>query len=76
MLVLNKMDRLATELKLDPKDATLHLRRLLENINSCVSQISSGILLEDDTWAENIDEAEARLHFQPEKVRFEVTKTF
>ncbi|CAJ0595799.1 unnamed protein product [Cylicocyclus nassatus] len=66
ILVINKMDRLRVELKMEATEAYTHIVRLLEAINSCVSQVVQGMMLEEDA-AGNIDELEAALHFNPAK---------
>ncbi|KAK6725551.1 hypothetical protein RB195_004083 [Necator americanus] len=64
ILVINKMDRLCVELKLEASEAYTHIVRLLEAINSCVSQVVQCMMLEDDS-ASNIEEIEAALYFNP-----------
>ncbi|CAO4361012.1 unnamed protein product [Caenorhabditis nigoni] len=66
ILVINKIDRLRVELKMSSSEAYQHMARLIEGVNSCISQVLGGIVLEDDTWG-NIEEAEAKLHFDPAK---------
>ncbi|EGT42809.1 hypothetical protein CAEBREN_23571 [Caenorhabditis brenneri] len=66
ILVLNKIDRLRVELKMSSSEAYNHMALLIQGINSCISQVLGGIVLEEDTW-EDIEEAEARLHFDPAK---------
>lgn len=39
ILVLNKIDRLITELSLDPQDAFLHLSRLIESVNALFASL-------------------------------------
>lgn len=65
VLVLNKLDRLVVELKMSEAEAFQHMRRLLELINSCVSQILQGYLLEED-W-HKIEATESSRHFDPTK---------
>lgn len=45
LLVLNKVDRLATELRLTPDEAYAHLRRILEQLNSIQSELLMGDLM-------------------------------
>lgn len=66
ILIINKIDRLRVELKMSPSEAYQHMARLIEGVNSCISQVLGGIVLEDDTWG-NIEETEAKLHFDPAK---------
>ena len=39
-LVLNKMDRLITELKLTPLEAYLHLQQILEQVSEIVKRLN------------------------------------
>lgn len=55
-LVLNKLDRLAMELRLSPVEAFYHLRRLLENINAVVySLLNSELIRRAEEEAEFIN---------------------
>ncbi|KAK0424232.1 hypothetical protein QR680_008561 [Steinernema hermaphroditum] len=65
ILVLNKMDRLVVEVKQSPEEAFRHIRCLIEQINSCLSQIIHGQLVEEE-WCK-FDEIEQSLHFDPAK---------
>ena len=57
LLVINKMDRLITELKLSPGEAYTHLSKLLEQINAVMGSFALGERMEDDLrWRERIDE--------------------
>ena len=57
LLVINKMDRLITELKLSPSEAYTHLSKLLEQINAVMGSFALGERMEDDLrWRERIDE--------------------
>ena len=40
ILVLNKLDRLITEVKLTPLEAYLHLNRILEQVNALMATFS------------------------------------
>ncbi|CAI2315316.1 unnamed protein product [Caenorhabditis sp. 36 PRJEB53466] len=64
ILVINKIDRLRVELKMSAAEAYQHMARLIERVNSCISQVLGGIVVEDDTWG-NIEKTEAKLHFNP-----------
>ncbi|CAD5210465.1 unnamed protein product [Bursaphelenchus xylophilus] len=68
ILVLNKIDRLITELKLTESEGFQHIRQLIENVNSTLSQIFHGLLLEEQTdqieW-DKMDAVELRHHFHP-----------
>ncbi|VDM53405.1 unnamed protein product [Angiostrongylus costaricensis] len=66
ILVINKLDRLRVELKMETKEAYAHIIHLLEAINSCVSQVVQCLALEDDS-VERIEDLEASLHFRPTK---------
>uniref|UniRef100_A0A1I7Y724 Elongation factor-like 1 n=1 Tax=Steinernema glaseri TaxID=37863 RepID=A0A1I7Y724_9BILA len=65
ILVLNKMDRLVVEVKQTPEEAFRHIRCLIEQINSCLSQIVHGQLVEEE-WCK-FEETERSLHFDPAK---------
>lgn len=57
LLVINKMDRLITELKLSPSEAYTHLSKLLEQVNAVMGSFALGERMEDDLrWRERIDE--------------------
>ncbi|EFO23343.1 hypothetical protein LOAG_05140 [Loa loa] len=65
ILVFNKIDRLAVEMKQTPAEAFAHIRCLLEQVNSCISQIISGVLVEQEDW-HSVERAEKGLYFSPE----------
>jgi len=57
LLVINKMDRLITELKLSPSEAYTHLSKLIEQVNAVMGSFALGERMEDDLrWRERIDE--------------------
>lgn len=57
LLVINKMDRLITELKLSPGEAYTHLSKLVEQVNAVMGSFALGERMEDDLrWRERIDE--------------------
>jgi ribosome assembly protein 1 len=57
LLVINKMDRLITELKLSPAEAHTHLTKLLEQVNAVMGSFALGERMEDDLrWRERIEE--------------------
>ena len=59
LLVINKMDRLITELKLSPSEAYHHLSRLIEQVNAVMGSFYASERMEDDLrWRE---EREKRL---------------
>ncbi|CAJ0964082.1 unnamed protein product, partial [Mesorhabditis belari] len=66
ILVLNKLDRLKVELRMSSSEAYRHIVRLLEAVNSSLSQFVSGLTLEDDTWG-HMEALEQRVHFEPQK---------
>jgi ribosome assembly protein 1 len=66
LLVVNKMDRLITELKMSPGEAYTHLNQLLEQVNAVMGSFFMGDRMEDDLkWREKVEErvkaASARL---------------
>ncbi|KAI3420267.1 hypothetical protein GPALN_003583 [Globodera pallida] len=65
LLVVNKLDRLVVELKMPEQEAHRHLQRLLESVNSCLSQAIHGQLLEED-W-NTFEQMEDQLHFDSSK---------
>ncbi|KAF9629564.1 Translation elongation factor EFG/EF2 [Lasiodiplodia theobromae] len=57
LLVINKMDRLITELKMSPGEAYTHLSKLLEQVNAVMGSFFQGERMEDDLkWRERMDE--------------------
>jgi len=57
LLVINKMDRLITELKMTPGEAYTHLSRLLEQVNAVLGSFFQGERMEEDlNWRERVDE--------------------
>ncbi|KAJ1978121.1 Cytoplasmic GTPase/eEF2-like protein (ribosomal biogenesis) [Dimargaris verticillata] len=59
ILVLNKMDRLITELRMTPLEAYTHLCQILEQVNAVMATFLTGELLEAD--ARRLEEAKLRL---------------
>ncbi|KAF9219249.1 P-loop containing nucleoside triphosphate hydrolase protein [Gyrodon lividus] len=56
VLVINKFDRLITELKLTPIEAYHHLARLIEQVNVVMGEFFAGERMEDDLrWREERD---------------------
>ncbi|KIJ59473.1 hypothetical protein HYDPIDRAFT_183983 [Hydnomerulius pinastri MD-312] len=56
ILVINKFDRLITELKLSPVEAYHHLARLIEQVNVVMGEFFAGERMEDDLrWREERD---------------------
>ncbi|KAI1810968.1 P-loop containing nucleoside triphosphate hydrolase protein [Poronia punctata] len=57
LLVLNKIDRLVTELKMTPGEAYIHLNKLLEQVNAVLGSFFQGERMEEDlNWRERMDE--------------------
>lgn len=57
LLVINKMDRLVTELKMTPVEAYSHLSKLLEQVNAVLGSFFQGERMEEDlNWREKMDE--------------------
>ena len=57
LLVINKMDRLITELKMSPGEAYTHLNKLLEQVNAVMGSFYQGERMEDDLrWREKMEE--------------------
>jgi ribosome assembly protein 1 len=57
LLVINKMDRLITELKMSPAEAYSHLSKLLEQINAVIGSFYQGERMEEDLlWRERMEE--------------------
>ena len=60
LLVINKIDRLITELKLSAAEAYLHLSRLLEQINAVIGSFFQGERMEEDLqWREKVEQRAA-----------------
>lgn len=57
LLVINKMDRLITELKMSPAEAYSHLSKLLEQVNAIIGSFYQGERMEEDLqWRERVEE--------------------
>ncbi|KAG0648767.1 Elongation factor 1 [Hyphodiscus hymeniophilus] len=57
LLVINKMDRLVTELKMTPGEAYTHMSKLLEQVNAVLGSFFQGERMEEDlNWRERVDE--------------------
>lgn len=57
ILVINKMDRLITELKMTPAEAYVHLSKLLEQVNAVLGSFFQGERMEEDlNWREKMEE--------------------
>lgn len=56
LLVINKMDRLVTELKMTPAEAFAHLSRLVEQVNAVLGSFFQGERMEEDlNWREKME---------------------
>ncbi|KAI6368295.1 hypothetical protein MCOR25_004702 [Pyricularia grisea] len=57
LLVINKIDRLVTELKMSPSEANVHLSKILEQVNAVLGSFFQGERMEEDlNWRERIEE--------------------
>ncbi|KAL7945820.1 P-loop containing nucleoside triphosphate hydrolase protein [Trichoderma barbatum] len=57
LLVINKIDRLITELKMTPQEAYVHLSKLLEQVNAVLGSFFQGERMEEDlNWREKMEE--------------------
>ena len=57
LLVINKLDRLVTELKMTPAEAYIHLSKLLEQVNAVLGSFFQGERMEEDlNWRERMDQ--------------------
>lgn len=57
LLVINKVDRLITELKMSPVEAYTHLSKLLEQVNAVIGSFFQGERMEEDLqWRERVEE--------------------
>lgn len=61
LLVINKIDRLITELKMSPAEAYSHLERVLEGVNAVIGGFFQGERMEEDLlWRERAEEKKER----------------
>jgi ribosome assembly protein 1 len=57
LLVINKIDRLVTELQMTPNEAYVHLSKLLEQVNAVLGSFFQGERMEEDlNWRERMEE--------------------
>lgn len=62
ILVLNKVDRLITELKLSPQEAYTHLSKVIEQVNSVIGSFFAGERMQQDfLWREKIANSSGEL---------------
>ena len=60
LLVINKIDRLVTELKMTPAEAYSHLERVLEGVNAVIGGFFQGERAQEDLeWRESLDKRRA-----------------
>ncbi|KAJ2905767.1 Cytoplasmic GTPase/eEF2-like protein (ribosomal biogenesis) [Zalerion maritima] len=56
LLVINKMDRLVTELQLSPTEAYTHLTKIVEQVNAVLGSFFQGERMEEDlNWREKME---------------------
>lgn len=59
VLVLNKIDRLITELRLTPQETYIHLTKIIEQVNSVIGSFFAGERqLDDYSWREQLKQNE------------------
>ncbi|KAG9791489.1 P-loop containing nucleoside triphosphate hydrolase protein, partial [Aureobasidium melanogenum] len=69
LLVINKIDRLITELKMSPAEAYSHLERVLEGVNAVIGGFFHGERMEEDLqWREKLDQKRAAREQQKQDV--------
>ena len=74
ILVVNKIDRLITEIKLSPHEAYVHLLKLLEQVNAVMGSFFAGERMEEDRkWRETL-EARLKEAEKPNSANSESTK--
>ncbi|KAK4224757.1 ribosome assembly protein 1 [Podospora fimiseda] len=57
LLVINKIDRLITELKMTPGEAFIHLSKILEQVNAVLGSFFQGERMEEDlNWRERMEQ--------------------
>ncbi|KAI4159092.1 MAG: hypothetical protein LQ342_006869 [Letrouitia transgressa] len=61
LLVINKIDRLISELKMSSSEAYVHLSKLLEQVNAVIGGFFQGERMEEDlAWREKVEERVAK----------------
>jgi ribosome assembly protein 1 len=69
LLVINKIDRLVTELKMTPAEAYSHLERVLEGVNAVIGGFFQGERAQEDLeWREKLDQRKAAREQQKQDV--------
>ncbi|KAK9365521.1 P-loop containing nucleoside triphosphate hydrolase protein [Lipomyces kononenkoae] len=66
VLVINKIDRLITELKLTPYEAYTHMSKLLEKVNAVVGSFFASERMEEEVSEEYVEMDDEHLYFAPE----------
>ncbi|ETS83673.1 hypothetical protein PFICI_05549 [Pestalotiopsis fici W106-1] len=76
LLVINKMDRLVTELKMTPGEAYIHLSKLLEQVNAVLGSFFQGERMEEDlNWREQMDQRVAAAAAKEAELASQVTES-
>lgn len=66
ILVINKLDRLITELRLSPGEAYTHMSKLLEQVNAVMGSFFAGERMEEDLkWREKQEERKKAMASAP-----------
>ncbi|KAK4146141.1 ribosome assembly protein 1 [Dichotomopilus funicola] len=74
LLVINKIDRLITELKMTPGEAYIHLSKLLEQVNAVLGSFFQGERMEEDlNWRERIEARVAASAAKETKIADQIT---
>lgn len=77
ILVINKIDRLITELKMTPAEAYLHLERVLEGVNAVIGGFFAGERMEEDLlWRERQEDKKKSQAVNDEAVDAELEQQF
>ena len=65
VLVLNKIDRLITEMQLEPLDAYLHLTQILEQVNAIVGELFASDMMERQEKEETVQNDDTNITDRP-----------
>lgn len=69
LLVINKVDRLVTELKMSPAEAYSHLGRVLEGVNAVIGGFFQGERMEEDLlWRERGEEKRQKIRERQDSI--------
>ncbi|KAK9235059.1 P-loop containing nucleoside triphosphate hydrolase protein [Lipomyces kononenkoae] len=66
VLVINKIDRLITELKLTPYEAYTHMSKVLEKVNAVMGSFFASERMEEEVSEEHVEMDDEHLYFAPE----------